>query len=101
MDVDDLTLPELEKCIGDSFAVENGTEVELELVEAQPLTSGPAGVATDRSFSLLFRGPVEPPFEQGVLELTHRALGTLSIFVVPVAENAESRYYEAVFNRLD
>lgn len=49
------------------------------------------------AFSLLFTGPVEPPLEQRLYTLHHAVLGELLLFLVPIAQDATARTYEAVF----
>ena len=50
-----------------------------------------------RGFTLTFRGPREVPLEQSIYPLEHGALGRQEIFLVPVGEDEDGRYYEAVF----
>jgi hypothetical protein len=52
------------------------------------------------SFSLLFRGPRAPQLAQGLYEFFHDTIGTFAIFIVPIAADAESVRYEAIFNRM-
>lgn len=54
----------------------------------------PAPPPARQGFSLLFRGAAQPQFGQGIYPLTHPALGTLEVFLVPVGAGE----YEAVFN---
>src|SRR5688572_17993424 len=71
--------------------------VELKLVEVK----GYAGGANDRSgmerFSLFFSGPADLQLPQQTYELEHEQLGSLDIFLVPIAQG-EQVHYEAVFN---
>jgi len=53
----------------------------------------------EESFSLIFRGPLEIPLRQRIHRLTHPALGSLELFMVPVGQDEGSRYYEVLFNR--
>ena len=69
--------------------------VDLDLAEVSERKVG----ATQEQFSLLFRGPREPFLTQGIRSLEHEKLGESDIFLVPVREDAEHYYYEAVFNR--
>ena len=69
----------------------------LELVECKDLGSTPR----QEQFSVVFRGPREPFLEQMTYELKHDQLGEILIFLVPVRQDADSFYYEAVFNRFN
>lgn len=55
----------------------------------------PAGY---ESFTLLFRGSGERYLPQAIYHLEHAALGALDLFIVPVRQDAQGLYYEAVFN---
>ena len=48
-------------------------------------------------FSLLFSGPLEPFLEQHMYTLHHDELGIVEMFLVPVKQDENSYYYEAVF----
>jgi hypothetical protein len=52
------------------------------------------------NFSIVFTGPSDSLFEQGVVEMTHGSIGSFELFLVPIGRTAESITYEAVFNRL-
>lgn len=76
------------------FDAEQSLEVELiEITE---------GTVTPRQemFSLLFLGPNETPFTQGMCRMEHERMGELSLFLVPVGKDQRGLLYEAVFNRL-
>lgn len=81
----------------------SGGRYDATLTEIAPLPDrGPSGRAADAarsSFSIVFRValPIEEP--QQMFDIRHPDLGNLGpIFLVPVAEDAQDRYYEAVFN---
>jgi hypothetical protein len=81
-----------------SFTLEHeslGT-IPLELVSVSDLRETPR----QRIFSILFRGPLETPLQQGTFPLKHEALGNASLFLVPVARETDGFRYEAVFNQL-
>ncbi len=83
--------------VGTSFEA-GGTTLELITADALPETAGGAVVG----FSLLFRGQLTMPIDQGMRELTHPVLGTGALFLVPVHDlDAAARYYEAIFQRVD
>ena len=50
-------------------------------------------------FSILFRGPRNPFLGQGMRSLEHEKLGQADLFLVPIGEDADSYFYEAIFNR--
>jgi hypothetical protein len=68
----------------------------LELTALTRLNSSPAVVA----FSVIFRGPLEQPFGQGMYPIRHARMGQVDLFLVPVGREADGMRYEAVFNRL-
>lgn len=70
--------------------------LDAELIEANEIQSSP----TQEQFSIIFRGPAEPPLTQGIHKIEHDQIGTLELFLVPVGEDDEGLYYEAYFNRL-
>ena len=70
--------------------------VTVELVAVSELRETPR----QRMFSLVFRGDLEQPMEQGLFSMTHEKMGTESLFLVPIAREADGFRYEAVFNNL-
>ncbi len=70
--------------------------IALELVSVSELRETPR----QRMYSVLFRGPLELPFQQGSFPLTHTVMGEATLFLVPVAREADGFRYEAVFNQL-
>ena len=70
--------------------------VTLQLVHVSELRETPR----QRMFSLMFRGPLEQPMEQGGYPLSHAEMGSAVLFLVPVAREADGFRYEAVFNNL-
>ena len=98
MELGDLTLAAFEPLVGDRFeiaaAVEGGESIELILESATKSAAWPGG---RDPFSLIFRGPPEPLLPQAIYPLAHAALGVLEIFVVPIARDAESVSYQAIF----
>jgi|WetSurMetagenome_2_1015567.scaffolds.fasta_scaffold386607_2 hypothetical protein len=73
-----------------------GMNVAIELVSVSDLRETPR----QRMFSLIFRGPLDQPLEQGMYPLTHEKMGTDSLFLVPVACEADGFRYEVIFNNL-
>lgn len=49
-------------------------------------------------FSLMFSGPPEPIVPQGIYRLSHPELGTLDLFLVPLAPDGDGARYQAVFS---
>ena len=75
-----------------------GQTFELMLAEAQSASDRRGMLGMRAPFSLLFQGPPGMAFTQGVFPLTHAQTGTLEIFLVPVAHDAEGRtMLQAVF----
>ena len=70
--------------------------LELELITVEEFPPSP----NQERFSLIFRGPLDRGVYQGVYDFEHDALGTISIFVVPLSQKEDGVRYEAVFNRL-
>ena len=49
------------------------------------------------AYSLLFCGPMQPIFPQGIYRITHAVLGELELFLVPIGPQVDGMGYEAVF----
>lgn len=78
------------------------TAVELVEVTEKGVLDGqqrPTAARQER-FSLVFRGPPEERVQQGMYQIQHDQLGTFDLFLVPVSQDQDGVYYEAVFNRL-
>lgn len=88
-----LTVDTFRPHVGTVFTLLAGDEVRvpLELVSAE--APGEEGTR----FALEFQGPGDPAYAQATVTLEHPALGTLQIFVVPVARDAEGTRYQAIF----
>lgn len=48
-------------------------------------------------FSLIFCGPAEPYLPQHMYTLHHEEIGQIELFLVPVNQDVNGFYYEAVF----
>jgi hypothetical protein len=89
--------------IGDTFPLEleDGGEVELELVEVEeagPEASRAAAAAGLRQpFSILFRGPLDPLVPQGTYAVSQNEIGSFELFIVPIGQDARGTQYQAVF----
>jgi len=93
--MDTLGYEDFRSQVTSTFRIED-TQMELKLVEVteRKLTSN------QEVFSLIFSGPGDHFLEQRLYNLSHEKLGEGSIFLVPVAQDANGYTYEAVFNRL-
>jgi hypothetical protein len=75
---------------------ENGERAALELVQFQNGHSTPR----NEQFSVTFRGDRNRIHPQRTYAMEHDAIGNFDLFLVPIAQDKESTFYEAVFNRL-
>ena len=73
---------------------EQGLGLELELIEVMGLGEQPG--AQREPYSLVFRGPAQPAFEQQIVVLNHPQLGRLDLFLVPIGPDRHGMRYEAV-----
>ena len=96
---DRLDLASFQPLVGQTFGVEitGESSIQLTLTEAnlgpwQPPEGSPS------AFELMFRGPSDPILPQATYRLTHPELGSLDIFIVPIAHSDERTTYQAVFN---
>lgn len=76
--------------------LDGAAPMEVELIEVRPGRSTPR----QEQFTLLFRAPQDAPAQQGMFRLEHDKIGAIDLFLVPVRQNEQGLYYEAVFNRL-
>lgn len=70
--------------------------VTVELVSVSELRE----TARQRMYSLVFRGPLEQPLQQGLHPISHEKMGEGGLFLVPIAREADGFRYEAVFNHM-
>jgi hypothetical protein len=52
------------------------------------------------TFSIFFHGPSTMFMQQGLRRLKNESLGEVSMFLVPVGQDADGFQYEAVFNHM-
>jgi hypothetical protein len=92
VDLGALTAADFEPRLHDRFRlILDGAEpFDLELAEVREIPREPGGRAP---FSLVFQGDPEPTLPQRIYRVEHSQLGTLEIFLVPIAAGR----YEAVF----
>ena len=76
--------------------VDDNTSVPLELTSVSELKVYPQ----QEEFTLEFRGPLNMFLEQGIHNFAHDQMGEFELFIVPVKQDAQGFYYEAVFNRI-
>ena len=74
---------------------DENNSVQLELTEISELKFYPH----QEQFTLLFRGPRDLFLGQGIRSLKHNEMGQFEIFIVPIRQDEQGFYYEAVFNR--
>ena len=70
--------------------------IELELIDVSELKTTPR----QQMYSIIFRGPLDKPFAQGLYPMEHSSFGQFELFLVPVAKEADGMRYQAVFNQL-
>ena len=76
--------------------VDENNGVELELAEVSELKLYPR----QEEFTIVFRGPSNAFLDQGVRLFTHDQIGEFELFIVPIRQDEQGFYYEAVFNRI-
>jgi hypothetical protein len=76
--------------------VDENNDVELELLEVSELKVYPQ----QEEFVVVFRGPSDSFLGQGGRYFKHDVMGRFELFIVPIRQDAEGFYYEAVFNRV-
>lgn len=91
-DLASLTVDDFRDCVGESFTLSDGARYELVSAEARPDPNAPR-----EPFSLIFAGPPGVVRPQGICALEHAELGTLEIFLVPIAQDAQAVRYQAIF----
>jgi hypothetical protein len=86
--------------VNTSFALHGAAaaapRVDIVLFSATENTNAP----NFEQFSLLFRGPSEPPVPQAAYTVSHPQLGEFPLFLVPVGRDPLGLLYEACFNRI-
>lgn len=82
---------------------EGDEPVAAELIEVTDLRKKNAGGSVDQgyqAFSLLFRLPSAVRLPQKIYRVEHERIGSMDIFLVPVAPDRQGNRMEAVFNLL-
>ena len=93
-----LTHEEFSKAKNSKFQVQfdENTHVDLDLVAVSDIKLYPQ----QEEFAIEFRGPLEMFLGQGPHNFSHEQMGQFELFIVPVKQDEQGFYYEAVFNRL-
>jgi hypothetical protein len=96
--LDKLQSNDFDKFLNQNFRMhtEDGTVVEMELVEAKDL--GEPATGDRRPFSLMFRHRAKRYLPQRIYKIEHGEMGELEIFLVPMAPDEDGSYMQAVFN---
>lgn len=93
-----LTHEEFTKHANTRFQVQGdeNAPVELELTAVSEIKLYPQ----QEEFSVQFRGPLNMFLGQGARDFTHEQMGQFELFIVPIRQDEQGFYYEAIFNRL-
>ena len=78
------------------FSQEDQPPIELLLTDVSEL----AIQERQQVFSIEFHGPANLMLPQRIYRLDHDVLGSFDLMIVPIRQDANGIYYEAVFNRL-
>ena len=76
--------------------VNEDVAVELDLISVSELKVYPR----QEEFSMIFRGPLNIFLGQGVHDFKHDQMGEFELFIVPIRQDQQGFYYEAIFNRV-
>jgi len=84
-------------CLNQDFEIvfSDGT-LPVKLTEARPLGARPESIREPFSLTFVLGRPLRLP--QGIYQMRHPQLGEMEIFLVPIAVDANSSTFEAVFN---
>lgn len=94
-DLNEMTADDFSTLEGSQFSIASlDPSTSLTLVEVKKMGQGER---KGGAFSILLQGPTEPILPQSIYALTHDAMGTNDIFLVPVAQKDAGIQYEAVF----
>jgi hypothetical protein len=95
---DSLTHEAFVQNLNTKFHVSAGdtNQVEFELAEISELKQ----LKTHDQFAVVFRGPLDLFMGQGMRSFDHDKLGRFELFIVPIRQDGEGYYYEAVFSRV-
>lgn len=94
--IDQLTRQHFEDLAPGSLRVAAGDAwIGLAVVELRDL-----GASSPRAapFAMVLQGPATPLLPQATYRIEHPRLGTLELFMVPIARDAQHARYELIFN---
>lgn len=84
---------------GETFdLVVGASALPLTLVQVSPLATRPAAGQLRQPFSLLFQSMSQVVLPQKIYALRNVSLGSIGIFLVPIARAPQGITYQAVFN---
>ena len=85
------------KHLNSNFRISLGdsSQIEVDLNTVNELQLSPY----QERFAIIFRGPREPLLPQGSYRFEHDEMGEFILFIVPLRQDDNSTFYEAVFNR--
>jgi hypothetical protein len=84
--------------VGQTFLV-SGRSPSLTPMKLTKVYDGSGNLRTEQ-FSLVFAGPRDVRFLEGIYTVTHPVAGKTKMLLQPKARDAYNRYYTAVFNLL-
>jgi len=88
--------------LGQGFVIgvdgDGGASIPATLAEAERLRPGRVLNGSRPPFSLVFVADHPQVLPQRLYRIEHEALGTLAIFLVPIARDARGVSYQATFN---
>jgi hypothetical protein len=86
------------KYLNTNFRISIGESntIEAELREVSELLLSPG----QERFAIVFRGPKQSFLSQASYRFEHDEMGEFTLFIVPIRQDDDGIYYEAVFNRI-
>jgi len=93
-----LTHEEFSQRLNSKFQVQldENTSVDVELIEVSEVKLYPR----QEEFTIVFRGPLNAFLGQGTGNFRHEQMGQFELFIVPIRQDEQGFYYEAIFNRV-
>ena len=97
--LDTVSIGDFQAWLGEKFIVEPENEdgIDLELIQVKPVGLFKPDVVRRQSFSVLFRGPLEPRLTQHSYRIENVVFGKHMLFLVPVGADEEGILYDATF----
>ncbi|MGJ0486811.1 MAG: DUF6916 family protein [Methylomicrobium sp.] len=95
--LENLTKEDWLSYLGDVFVLSAEPDKSLELTLMDVSGFGRRHGAVREAYSLHFRGPITPVLQQSIFGVSHREMGELEIFLVPIGKDADGVQYEAIF----